>query len=137
MYKYKKKYIYEDIAYIYTYIYHCFYTSYNYSNIFFKDTLLIHSPLSLPRDVACCTAVPVHLGPFPTHVFRLVRSQLSHEKTLITFHYTGWLIGVLIMVYYNPYITGWYNHQYNPTNQVVCHCSIACFSITVYTSVAF
>ena len=33
-------------------------------------------------------------------------SQLSHEKTLTTFHYTGWLIGILIMVYYNPYITG-------------------------------
>ena len=23
-----------------------------------------------------------------------------------TFHYTGWLIGILIMAYYNPYITG-------------------------------
>ena len=28
------------------------------------------------------------------------------KKTLITFHYTGWLIGILIMVYYNPYILG-------------------------------
>ena len=32
--------------------------------------------------------------------------HLSHEKTLITFHYTGWFIGILIMVYYNPYIPG-------------------------------
>ena len=32
--------------------------------------------------------------------------QVSHEKTPPTFHYTGWLIGILIMVYYNPYITG-------------------------------
>ena len=28
------------------------------------------------------------------------------KKTLITFHYTGWLIGILIKVYYNPYIPG-------------------------------
>ena len=34
-----------------------------------------------------------------------------------TFHYTGWLIGILIMVYYNPYITGEYNPLYNLTNQ--------------------
>ena len=27
-------------------------------------------------------------------------------KTLMTFHYTGWLIGILTMAYYDPYITG-------------------------------
>ena len=27
-------------------------------------------------------------------------------KKTVTFHYTGWLIGILIMVYNNPYITG-------------------------------
>ena len=32
--------------------------------------------------------------------------QLSHEKNLITFHYTGWLIGILIVAYHNPYIPG-------------------------------
>ena len=32
--------------------------------------------------------------------------ELSHEKKPPTFHYTGWLIGILIMVYYNPHITG-------------------------------
>ncbi len=32
--------------------------------------------------------------------------HLSHEKNPLTFHYTGCLIGILIMVYYNPYITG-------------------------------
>ena len=31
---------------------------------------------------------------------------LSHETNLLTFHYTGWFKGILIMVYYNPYITG-------------------------------
>ncbi len=31
---------------------------------------------------------------------------MSHEKDSPTFHYTGWLIGILIMAYYNPYITG-------------------------------
>ena len=28
------------------------------------------------------------------------------KKNLTTFHYTGWLIRILIMVYYNPYIIG-------------------------------
>ena len=35
--------------------------------------------------------------------------HVSHEKNHLTFHYTGWfigIIGILIMVYYNPYITG-------------------------------
>ena len=32
-------------------------------------------------------------------------NHVSHEKKkLITFHYTGWLIGIPIMVYYNPCI---------------------------------
>ena len=31
---------------------------------------------------------------------------LSHEKNHPTFYYTGWLIGILIVAYYNPYITG-------------------------------
>ena len=29
-----------------------------------------------------------------------VRKLWTHEKTLLTFHYTGWLIGILIMVHY-------------------------------------
>ena len=32
--------------------------------------------------------------------------QLSHEKNHPTFQYTGLLIGILMMVYYSPYITG-------------------------------
>ena len=28
------------------------------------------------------------------------------KKPGLTFHYTGWLIGILIVVYYNPHITG-------------------------------
>ena len=32
--------------------------------------------------------------------------HMSHEKNPPTFHYTGWLIGILIMVYYNPHIIG-------------------------------
>ncbi len=35
------------------------------------------------------------------------KNNLSHEKNPPTFHYTGCLIGILIiMVCYNPYITG-------------------------------
>ena len=33
-------------------------------------------------------------------------NNMSHEKSPPTFHYTGWLIGILILVYYNPYIPG-------------------------------
>ena len=32
--------------------------------------------------------------------------QLSHENNPLTFYYTGCLIGILIMVYNNPHITG-------------------------------
>ena len=32
---------------------------------------------------------------------------MSREKTKpLIFHYTGWLIGILILAYFNPYITG-------------------------------
>ena len=31
--------------------------------------------------------------------------SLSHTKNPPTFHCIGWLIGILLMVYYNPYIT--------------------------------
>ena len=31
--------------------------------------------------------------------FFMTSSHLSHEKNPPTFHYTGWLIGILIMVY--------------------------------------
>ena len=30
----------------------------------------------------------------------------KNQKTLVTFHYTGWLIGILTMASYNPYIIG-------------------------------
>ena len=51
------------------------------------------------------------------------QSHMSHEKKTPTFHYTGWLIGILIMVHYNPYITGFYNPLNTLNNQVFFHCS--------------
>ena len=37
--------------------------------------------------------------------------QVSHGKNKnLTFHYTGSLIEILIIAYYNSYRTGWYNH---------------------------
>ncbi len=66
--------------------------------------------------------------PRKTHMLNL-KIQLWFKwaalKTLLTFHYTGWLIGILIRVYYNPYITGEYNYNplYNLTNQGFFHCS--------------
>ena len=46
------------------------------------------------------------------------------KKPLYTpFHYPGCFLGILIMVYYNAYITGEYNALYTPTNHGFLHCS--------------
>ena len=37
---------------------------------------------------------------------RHIKTRLIHEKKPLTFHYTGCLIGILLMVYDNPYIAG-------------------------------
>ena len=44
--------------------------------------------------------------------------EAAFSGSRVESQYTGWLIDILIMVYYNPYITGWYNPLYNLTNQV-------------------
>ena len=51
--------------------------------------------------------------------------QVSHEKNPALLSIESWLFndGILIMVYYNPYITGKYNPLCNPTNQGFFHCS--------------
>jgi len=38
--------------------------------------------------------------------FVMGRYYLSHEQKPLTFRYTGCLIGIRLMVYNNPYITG-------------------------------
>lgn len=47
---------------------------------------------------------------------RYQRSELQAfkmgPKTFMTFHYTGWLISILTMAYYNPNINGYYNPLY-------------------------
>ena len=40
----------------------------------------------------------------------------DNEKNPPTFHYTGWLTGILIMIYCNPHITGQYNPLYTLNN---------------------
>ena len=50
----------------------------------------------LTAGLSTCHVLALH-GACPT---------LSNEKNLPTFHYAGWLIGILIMVDYNPYIAG-------------------------------
>ncbi len=52
-----------------------------------------------------------------------VRVIWATFRTLLTFHYTDWFIGILIMVYYNPYRTGQYNPLYTTNNQGFGHCS--------------
>ena len=36
-------------------------------------------------------------------------------KTLLTFHYTGWFIGILILAYYNPHIVSIVPYIKQPT----------------------
>ena len=52
------------------------------------------------------------------HLNKLPGFQLSHEKNLPTFHSTGWFIGILVIAYYNHYIT-WvgFHPLYILTNQ--------------------
>ena len=52
-------------------------------------------------------------------VYCNIKIHKLHEppkKTPPTFHYTGCLIGILIIAYYNPYITGQHNPLYTLTN---------------------
>ena len=50
-------------------------------------------------------------------IWNVNRRHMSDEKNLMTFHYTGCLIRIQIMMYYNPYITGQYNPLYTLNNQ--------------------
>ena len=53
----------------------------------------------------------------------------------MTFHYTDSLIGIVIVINHNPYITGLYNPLYNPTNRDFDHCSVeknGCRSREIY-----
>ena len=54
------------------------------------------------------------------------KNQLSHAKNpaLLSMGNPGWLIGILILVDYGPYIIGWYNPLHTLTNQGFFHCSV-------------
>ncbi len=41
-----------------------------------------------------------------THSFFLFQVS-SVQNSWLTFRYNGWLIGILVMAYYNPYIYNW------------------------------
>ena len=62
-----------------------------------------------------CLPIPARLsGPLNTRCRKgslrgqspPIGSTERRKKPGPTFHYTGWLIGILTMVYYNPFITG-------------------------------
>ena len=57
------------------------------------------------------------LWKFPSPSSFCMKMNMGHEKNPPTFHYTGWLIGFLTMVYYNLNRTGWYNLLYTLNNQ--------------------
>ena len=44
-------------------------------------------------------------------------------KILVTFHYTDWLIGILILAYANPFLIGSYNPLCELNNQSFGQCS--------------
>ena len=74
--------------------------------ICFKDTLPETDELHLKMDA--WNTIVSFWGPSLLN-FRNVPSEIfhvRHEKKLITFHYTSWLIGILLTVYYNLYIPG-------------------------------
>ncbi len=53
------------------------------------------------------TSCNQHLGtPMTQQFFSAKKKFLEMIKTLVTFHYTGYLIGILITAYYNPHVTG-------------------------------
>ena len=52
----------------------------------------------------------VGVSNFPGFCF--FKPKWATKKDLPTFQYTGCLIGILIVIYYNPHITGWYNSLY-------------------------
>ena len=62
-------------------------------------------PLKGVDRVVFCRFLANLCGDF-NFFLNLIHTHLSYEKNPPTFHYTGSLIGILIIVYYNPYITG-------------------------------
>ena len=75
-------------------------------------------PSPRPRALPFCEALTEEFGQKPKTEcfcfflgggrarFMVFNVHMCHEKNHPTFHYTGWLIGILIVAYYNPYITG-------------------------------
>ena len=57
-------------------------------------------------------------------------SEKARVEKWATFHYTGWLIGILIMVYYNPYIYNWVVWSHIQPKRP------GCFSLLKWTSAA-
>ena len=56
-----------------------------------------------------------------------VKDNLSHEKHPTTFHYTGWLIGILDPyngLFQSPYNCIIFHPLYTPNNQGFFHCSL-------------
>ena len=90
-------------------------TSYNLASLLKIFDLLVrwldkNSNIFLPNGALMLIyhdRIPKHHQKQPQEMAMcpLPREPRKKKKTL-TFHYTGWLIGILIMISYNPYITG-------------------------------
>ena len=90
------------------------------------DTQMLQ--ISNKNPLKCCFGLPISITSFiqfpflrgkqcPTQVHHVRIWPIEPRKNPPTFHYTGWLIGILIMVYKNPYIAGQYNPLYTLSNQ--------------------
>ena len=82
------------------------YGQYDQWGLVLQDFIKLHS-----------TQRTIHKPGWKSKFPHLSSIQMSHEKKLITFHYTGCLIRILTMAYYNPSIIGYYNPLYNLNNQ--------------------
>ena len=75
-------------------------------------------------EYACCASmyiyviIPVHTYIYTYTVCTFIRMYPCEPRKKTSYFPLYWLVDRdLIMVYYNPYITGQYNPLYNPTNQ--------------------
>ena len=65
--------------------------------------MIVRNPFAMGTLFDGCLFHPVDIY-FYNSKAASPKRHLSHEKKPLTFHYTGCLIGILIMVYYNPHI---------------------------------
>ena len=78
-----------------------------------QETFEITKPEDLSKDAGCEFCL----------FLRLRLQKAAVIKTFVTFHYTGQLMRILTMAYYNPYITRLYDPFITQPTGISTHCS--------------